>query len=99
MLEPRGTAPGLVVPPADGGEGPTVVVLPGPPDELQPMWEDAIATEAFKRAIARRDRVPKREIVRLFGIPEAEIANTLRAADAAGLSLARAGDHHLPAPR
>jgi nicotinamide-nucleotide amidase len=88
VLEPRGTAPGLVVPPADGRGGPTVVVLPGPPNELQPMWEDAIATEAFKRAIVGAV-VLRREIVRLFGIPEAEIANTLRAADAAGLSLAQ----------
>ena len=30
VIPPAGTAPGLVVPPRDGG-GPTVVVLPGPP--------------------------------------------------------------------
>src|SRR4051794_5584427 len=34
-IDPAGTAPGLVVP-VDGG--PTVVVLPGPPRELQAMW-------------------------------------------------------------
>jgi len=44
ILEPVGTAPGLVVPPADGHDGPTVVVLPGPPRELQPMWPVATAT-------------------------------------------------------
>jgi nicotinamide-nucleotide amidase len=85
VLEPVGTAPGLVVSPRDG-EGPTVVVLPGPPRELQPMWETARRTEAFAAAIA--GAVPyRREIVRLFGIPESEIANTLRAAEAAGLDL------------
>ena len=52
------------------------------------MWSDAIATDAFQRAIAGAAEYSTREIVRLFGIPEAEIANTLRAADAAGLSLA-----------
>src|SRR5256885_10662016 len=51
VLPPVGTAPGLVVPPADGGPGPTVVVLPGPPRELQPMSADAAATGAFRRAI------------------------------------------------
>jgi nicotinamide-nucleotide amidase len=51
VLEPVGTAPGLVVPPARGS-GPTVVVLPGPPRELQPMWETARTTEAFAAAIA-----------------------------------------------
>ncbi len=87
VLDPRGTAPGLVVPPAAGREGPTVVVLPGPPGELQPMWEDAVGSEAFQRAITGATAF-RREIVRLFGIPEAEIANTLREADAAGLNLA-----------
>ena len=33
VIDPVGTAPGVVVP----GE-PAVVVLPGPPRELQPMW-------------------------------------------------------------
>ena len=87
ILEPVGTAPGLVVPPADGGSGPTVVVLPGPPRELQPMWETAVATDAFAAAIAGATEY-RREIVRLFGIPESEIANTLTDAEAAGLELA-----------
>jgi nicotinamide-nucleotide amidase len=88
VLAPRGTAPGLVVPPADGAGGPTVVVLPGPPSELQPMWLDAIASDAFQRAIAGATQY-RHAIVRLFGMPEAEIANTLQAADAAGLRLER----------
>ncbi len=87
VLEPRGTAPGLVVPPAQGRHTPTVVVLPGPPGELQSMWPDAVASEAFRRAITGATEY-RREMVRLFGLPEAEIANTLRAADADGLSLA-----------
>jgi nicotinamide-nucleotide amidase len=85
VLEPVGTAPGLVVPPGDGG-GPTVVVLPGPPRELQPMWETARATEAFAAAIVGAPTY-RREIIRLFGIPESEIANTLRAAEDAGRDL------------
>ena len=32
--------------------GPAIVVLPGPPRELQAMWAAAIQTEAFKRASA-----------------------------------------------
>jgi nicotinamide-nucleotide amidase len=85
ILEPVGTAPGLVVSPADGS-GPTVVVLPGPPRELQPMWETARNTEAFRPATAGATTY-RRGIVRLFGIPESEIASTLRAAEAAGLQL------------
>jgi nicotinamide-nucleotide amidase len=86
VLDPVGTAPGLVVPPASDGSGPTVVVLPGPPRELHEMWEKAIATQAFRRAIAGATEY-RRGIVRLYGIPESEIANTLRAASDAGLAL------------
>jgi nicotinamide-nucleotide amidase len=83
ILDPVGTAPGLVVP-VDGG--PTVVVLPGPPRELHAMWPAAVATEAFQAAVAGADEL-RQETLRLYGIPESEIAETLRIAeDAHGLS-------------
>jgi nicotinamide-nucleotide amidase len=85
VIDPVGTAPGLVVPPREGTR-PTVVVLPGPPRELQPMWETAKGTDPFKGAIAGATTY-ERGILRLFGIPESEIANTLRAAEAEGLEL------------
>ncbi len=85
VLGPVGTAPGLVVPP--GREGaPTVVVLPGPPRELQPMWEMALATEPMQAAIAGAPSY-RVGLARLFGIPESEIAATLRAADDQGLDM------------
>lgn len=78
VIEPVGTAPGLVVAPA-GGRGPTVVVLPGPLRELQPMWETATGTDDFRTAT--RNASPIREsMLRLFGMPESEIAATLRRA-------------------
>jgi nicotinamide-nucleotide amidase len=85
ILEPVGTAPGLVVTPLDSPE-PTVVVLPGPPRELQPMWETARQTELFRAVVAGAPTY-RREIVRLFGIPESEIATTLRDAEETGLKL------------
>jgi nicotinamide-nucleotide amidase len=87
VLEPVGTAPGLVVPPADGRVGPTVVVLPGPPRELQPMWRQALATDAWRAAITGA-RVYRQRMLRLFGIPESEIAETLRHAEREGVDLA-----------
>jgi nicotinamide-nucleotide amidase len=80
ILEPVGTAPGLVVPPADGA-GPTVVVLPGPPRELQGMWAAAAATEPFLAATRGASTYHERTL-RLFGIPESQIAETLRVAEA-----------------
>jgi nicotinamide-nucleotide amidase len=85
VLDPVGTAPGLVVPPASGS-GPTVVVLPGPPRELHEMWSAAVETDAFRDAIADAT-VYRWGILRLYGIPESEIANTLKAAEAAGVRL------------
>jgi nicotinamide-nucleotide amidase len=86
VLDPVGTAPGLVVPPASGNGGPTVVVLPGPPRELREMWPAAAAADAFGAAIAGAADYRIRTL-RLYGIPESEIAQTLRAADAAGPGL------------
>jgi nicotinamide-nucleotide amidase len=86
VLEPVGTAPGLIVPPAEGRDGPTTVVLPGPPRELQAMWEAAAAGEALRAALGAATEY-RQDTLRLFGIPESEIAETLRAAEAGGVAL------------
>jgi competence/damage-inducible protein CinA-like protein len=75
VINPVGTAPGVVVP----GK-PTIVVLPGPPRELQPMWPMAVETEAVQRAIAGRTTY-RQEMVRMFGLPESGLAETLREAE------------------
>ncbi len=94
VLEPVGTAPGLVVAPMqktpDAGVngGPTIVVLPGPPRELQPMWAQAVASDALQAALAGAT-VYVQHTLRLFGIPESEIAETLRIAEREGVELSR----------
>jgi nicotinamide-nucleotide amidase len=75
VIDPVGTAPGVVVP----GK-PAVVVLPGPPRELQPMWRTAVETEAVQEAIAGRTTY-RQETVRMFGVPESGLADTLRDAE------------------
>ncbi|MDP9461901.1 MAG: molybdopterin-binding protein, partial [Actinomycetota bacterium] len=77
VLEPVGTAPGLVVPPAEGRSGPTVLVLPGPPGELQGMWPAALAAGPTQRALAGRTEL-RQETVRLWGALESQLAATLR---------------------
>ena len=49
VLEPVGTAPGLVVAMA---HGPIVVVLPGPPRELTGMWPAALASAPVQALLA-----------------------------------------------
>jgi nicotinamide-nucleotide amidase len=88
ILDPVGTAPGLVVPPAEGRAGPSVVVLPGPPRELQPLWRAAVQTPAFATAVAGRLHYEQR-MLRLYGLPESAIAETLRVAEASGVAMDR----------
>jgi nicotinamide-nucleotide amidase len=79
VLDPVGTAPGVIVP--GGGPGlPAVLVLPGPPRELQPMWRTAVDNPALQQAIAGRTEY-RQDTVRMYGLPESGLAETLRAAE------------------
>jgi nicotinamide-nucleotide amidase len=81
-LDPVGTAPGLVVP---AGER-VVVVLPGPPRELRPMWPVAIGSRPVQEILARATPLLA-YTVRMFGIPESEIAKSLREIESGGVDL------------
>jgi nicotinamide-nucleotide amidase len=70
------------------GAGPTVVVLPGPPRELQPMWSTALDAPELKAALSGAAEY-RRSTLRLYGMPESEIAATLRAAADDGIELDR----------
>jgi nicotinamide-nucleotide amidase len=81
-LDPVGTAPGLVVP---AGEL-IVIVLPGPPRELQPMWSTALATAPVREVLDRATAL-RGYTLRLFGVPESEIAKSLREIEGDGVEL------------
>jgi nicotinamide-nucleotide amidase len=81
-IDPAGTAPGLVVP----AESCVVIVLPGPPRELHAMWPQALETEPV-RVVLERATVYRTSTLRLFGLPESEIARTLREIEAEGVDL------------
>jgi nicotinamide-nucleotide amidase len=72
-----GTAPGLVL---EAGEC-VVVVLPGPPGELQRLWVDAVESEPVRRVLARA-QPPDVRLLRFFGASESAVAKAL--ADAGG---------------
>ncbi len=74
-----GTAPGLVL----EASGCVVVVLPGPPRELQRLWERALEAEPVRRVLARApDR--GRRTLRFFGTPESSVAQVLAEAGGDG---------------
>ena len=85
VLEPVGTAPGLVVPPSpsaaerpDGGRAARARRA-----SCSRCGSTAVADRGAARRDRGRDRLRQR-MLRLFGIPESEIAETLRVAEARG---------------
>lgn len=80
VLEPIGTAPGLIVSPPSGHPGPPVLVLPGPPRELQGMWPAALADPLVQRALGDREEL-RQATIRMWELPESALAQTLREHD------------------
>jgi nicotinamide-nucleotide amidase len=70
-----GTAPALVL----ELERTVVVVLPGPPGELQRLWAAALEAEPVAGVLARA-RPPQRRVLRFFGASESAIARALEEA-------------------
>jgi nicotinamide-nucleotide amidase len=81
-IDPAGTAPGLVVP----ADGQVVVVLPGPPRELQEMWPRALSAQPAQEVLAKAEPFQLMSI-RMFGIPESELAMALREIEDEGVPL------------
>ena len=79
-----GTAPGLVV---EAGETP-IVVLPGPPPELQRLWHGALEAPAVRRVL-ERGAPPLRRTLRFFGLGESQVAQAFQEAggDGGGLEV------------
>ena len=75
-----GTAPGFVL---DTDGSAVVVVLPGPPRELQRLWPRALETSPVQRVL---ERAPKRgrAVLRFYGTPESAVARALAEAGGEG---------------
>jgi len=67
-----GTAPALVLETDRGA----LVVLPGPPSELQRLWPSALESEPVRKVLSRA-REPERRVLRFYGASESEIARAL----------------------
>ncbi len=80
LPNPKGTAPGLMIMAGDR----LVVLLPGPPREMQPMFQSAVAPAIAARSSGRR---VWRRVIKIAGRPEShveEIAHPIYAPLAAG---------------
>lgn len=82
-LDPIGTAPGLIIP---AGEAPLVIVLPGPPRELRPMWETVLSDPEMVALQASAGDLETYRL-RMFGTPESELALALREIEGEGTEL------------
>ncbi len=70
LSNPHGTAPGAIVP---MGEGKVVIHLPGPPNELQPMWIDHVEPWLQKRS----GKMLVSRYIRIFGMGESQVDELL----------------------
>ncbi|MGD9573391.1 MAG: competence/damage-inducible protein A [Thermoleophilia bacterium] len=73
VLPPPGTAPGCAL----VHEGVVVVVLPGPPWELERMWADSVGIEPVAGLLARAGGAHER-VLRLYGVPESQLVAMVR---------------------
>ena len=86
VLPPVGTAPGCLL----EHEGRLVVVLPGPPWELEAMWEAALAEPMLAALVARAD-APRERVLRLFAVPESRVVEIVAGLDADAWGRLRVG--------
>lgn len=77
-IAPTGTAPGVAIPAT--GPLPAILILPGPPRELQEMWPAALESAPVAAALAARSEV-RQSTIRAYGLSEADLAATLRTAE------------------
>ena len=79
VLGLAGTAPGLVV----EADGTPVVILPGPPAELQRLWPRALETAEVRRVLDG-GAPPLRRTLRFFGPGESQVAQAFQEAGGDG---------------
>ncbi|MDV8020135.1 competence/damage-inducible protein A [Rhodococcus sp. IEGM 1330] len=79
-ISPTGTAPGVAIPADDSRSLPAVLILPGPPRELQAMWPEALDSTPVAEVLARRTQM-RQDTIRGYRLSEADLAATLRTAE------------------
>ena len=81
-ISPTGTAPGVAIPADESRSLPAVLILPGPPRELQAMWPEALDSAPVAEVLARRTQM-RQDTIRGYRLSEADLAETLRTAERA----------------
>ena len=89
VLEPVGTAPGLVVAPPDGRERSDDRGAARPAARAPADVGDGASATGPAATRSRRDACYEQRTMRMFGMPESEIAETLRVAEREGVALAQ----------
>lgn len=67
-----GTAPGVLLQTGSA----LAIALPGPPGELQRLWQNALARAELQAVFARAQH-PEHRLLRFFGLPESAVARVV----------------------
>ena len=73
----NGTAPGLYIKPYDKTEGAHIYLLPGPPGELMPIFQDQVLPSIKNALLEREIEVPSCVNTFFSGIGESELASRI----------------------
>lgn len=76
MENPNGTAPGLYFPAVEG-RNPHMFLMPGPPRELRPMFQDWVLPKMKEMLALESGGVPTYRTFRILGVGESHIAEVL----------------------
>ncbi|MFI8568815.1 competence/damage-inducible protein A [Rhodococcus sp. NPDC078407] len=79
-ISPTGTAPGVAIAATESGMLPAILILPGPPRELQAMWPQALDSAPVAQVLTRRAQI-RQDTIRGYRLSEADLAATLRTAE------------------
>ena len=76
LENPNGTAPGLYFP-ASEGKNPHIFVMPGPPRELKPMFQNLVKPKLGEMVAEESGIVPTYRNFRIIGVGESHIAEVI----------------------
>jgi nicotinamide-nucleotide amidase len=93
LPNPCGTAPGIVL----KRDGSTLIMLPGPPQEMKAIFEESV--EALLAGLAGGNRIIRSRLVKFYGLSESDVLEHLKDLEGPGKAAiaytARPGEVHV----
>ena len=91
LYNPNGTAPGIIF----EKDGKSVILLPGPPSEMKPMWDDQVTPYLLRKT----DKAIYSKMIKVVGVGESkleeEIKDMIHSSNPTVATYAKTGEVHI----